>query len=133
MFFTLNSFHFVSDYFLSVLEFIKLSCNIYSFCCIRFFTVNHFHRMHIWLYCNKLINYFPFRHVFHFANNFFIRLIKKWWIFWIVTKIKQVLKTISSVCSFSVLKSIYFFIQSNCLNFSTPWIIVSFIPKDKYS
>ena len=33
----------------SVFEFIKLSCNIHSFCRIRFFTINIFHGMHLWL------------------------------------------------------------------------------------
>ena len=45
------SSHFMSDYFLvkqSVLEFIKLSCDIHSFCCIRFFTIYIFHGMHLW-------------------------------------------------------------------------------------
>ena len=26
----------------------KLSCNTYSFCCIKFITINFFHRMHFW-------------------------------------------------------------------------------------
>ena len=37
----------------------------------------------------KLLDYFSFWIVSHFTNNFFISLIKKVWIFWIVTKVKQ--------------------------------------------
>ena len=39
-----------SNYFFveqSVLEFIKLSCNIYSFCRVRLFTINIFHGIHL--------------------------------------------------------------------------------------
>ena len=42
VFFTLSYFHFVCDYFFlkySFFKCIKLSRNIYSFCCIRFFTI----------------------------------------------------------------------------------------------
>ena len=43
--FTLNYPHFMSDCFLveqSVFEFTKLSCNIHSFCCIRYFFLSGF-------------------------------------------------------------------------------------------
>ena len=81
-----------SNYFLvvqSVLEFIELSCNIHFFRRVRLFTINIFHGIHLWLLSNKLINYFSFWLVFHFTNNFFISLIKKLWIAWIVTEIKE--------------------------------------------
>ena len=45
MLFTLNSFHFVSNNFFikkNIFEFVKLSCNAYSFCCITFFTISFF-------------------------------------------------------------------------------------------
>ena len=52
MLFALNSSHFMSHYFFvkqSVFKFIKLSCNIHSFCRIRFFTINIFYGIHLWL------------------------------------------------------------------------------------
>ena len=52
VFFALNSSHFMSEYFLveqSVFKLIKLSRNIHSFCRIRFFTINIFHGIHLWL------------------------------------------------------------------------------------
>ena len=36
-------------YSISVFGFIKLTRNIYSFCRIRFFTINIFHGIHLWL------------------------------------------------------------------------------------
>ena len=42
-------------------------------------------------------------------------------------------KLLAAFVLFSVLKSICFFIQWDCLNFSTLWILVSFICKDKYN
>ena len=92
MLFDLNSSHVVSDYFSreqSIFEFIKLCCDIDAFCCIRFFTINMFYEKQFWLYSNKLINYFSFRHVFHYTNNFFISLFKKLRIFSKFTKFKQ--------------------------------------------
>ena len=93
MLFSLNSSHFMSEYLLvaqSVFKFIKLSRNIYSFCCTRFFTINILYGIHFWLSSNKLANYFSFRLIFHFTNNFFITLIKKFWILWIVTKVEEI-------------------------------------------
>ena len=45
MLFSLNSFYFMSNNFFiqqNIFKFIKFSCNIYSFCCIMFFTINFF-------------------------------------------------------------------------------------------
>ena len=45
MYFAFNFSHFISRYFFieqSVFKFTKLSCDILSFCCIRFFTINIF-------------------------------------------------------------------------------------------
>ena len=51
VFFTLSYFHLVCDYFFlkySFFKCIKLSRNIYSFCCIRFFTIIWKNWIHFW-------------------------------------------------------------------------------------
>ena len=60
MFFALNSSHFMPDYFLveqSAFEFIKLSCNIYSFCCIRFFFLTFFCKTFLHSFLSYLCKY----------------------------------------------------------------------------
>ena len=50
--FFLNSSHFVSDYFRvkqNVFVLISLSSKMYSFCRIKFFTINIFQRLHLWV------------------------------------------------------------------------------------
>ena len=72
MFFALNYFHFVSDYFLvkqSVFELLNYA--IFT----PFAVLDSLPSIFFIEY--KLINYFSFRHVFHFTNNFVISLIKK--------------------------------------------------------
>ena len=50
-------------------NFFKLSCNIYSLCRIRFFTINNFHGINLCLSSDKLTNYFSFRLFFDFTKN----------------------------------------------------------------